>query len=92
MMMITKELLDIGWRLATSIIINLTKIRLTLQLDGCRYFPVTYWSKECLASGAKEGWVMAANVTSPQTETDTTNMPPETINNQPLHYFKYITK
>lgn len=49
---------------------------LTLQFDGKRYFPVTYWSRECLASGARQGCVMAARVTSPATETDTTSMPP----------------
>lgn len=48
----------------------------TLQLGGCRYFPVTYCSSECLASGASEGCVMAASVTSPHTDTDTTSMPP----------------
>lgn len=52
-------------------------VRITLQLEGSKYFPVTYCSKECFASGAKEGWVMAASVTNPATDTDTTNMPPK---------------
>lgn len=49
----------------------------TLQLGGCRYFPVTYCSRECLASGASDGCVMAANVTRPHTDMDTTSIPPE---------------
>lgn len=48
----------------------------TLQLAGSRYFPVTYCSSECLASGANDGWVIAANVTSPATDTETTSIPP----------------
>ena len=51
----------------------------TLQLGGCRYLPVTYCSRECLASGASDGCVMAASVTSPHTEIDTTSMPPGMI-------------
>lgn len=50
--------------------------QVTLQLAGSKYFPVTYCSKECRASGASDGWVIAANVTRPATETDTTNIPP----------------
>lgn len=50
--------------------------KLTLQFPGRRYFPVTYCSSVCFASGASAGWVMAARVTSPATLTDTTSMPP----------------
>lgn len=48
----------------------------TLQFEGIRYFPVTYCNKVCLASGARDGCVIAASVTNPATETDTTSMPP----------------
>lgn len=48
----------------------------TLQLGGWRYFPVTYCSSECLASGARAGCVMAAKVTNPATDIDTTSIPP----------------
>lgn len=49
---------------------------LTLQFEGRRYLPVTYCIRECFASGAKDGWVMAAKVTNPAIEIDTTSMPP----------------
>jgi hypothetical protein len=52
----------------------------TRQLLGQRYFPVTYWRSECLASGARAGCVIAARVTSPATDTETTSMPPVSIN------------
>ena len=49
----------------------------TRQLLGRRYLPVTYWRSECLASGARAGCVIAARVTSPATDTETTSIPPE---------------
>lgn len=48
----------------------------TVQFAGNKYFPVTYCSSELRASGAKDGCVIAANVTRPATETVTTNTPP----------------
>lgn len=42
----------------------------TLQLDGCKYFPVTYCSNEGLALGKNRGWAMMANVISPATQKD----------------------
>lgn len=54
----------------------------TVQLVGCKYFPVTYCNNECFASGAKDGCVIAASVTNPATLTETTNIPPENKNNK----------
>lgn len=58
----------------------------TLQFDGSKYFPVTYWRRVCLASGASDGCVIAARVTKPATETDTTSMPPVRAKTKPNCY------
>lgn len=60
---------------------------LTLQLEGNKYFPVTYCKRECFASGARDGCVMAASVTNPATDTDTTSIPP--ANKSKINQRKY---